>query len=145
MHSALFFAGARDDGLCGSLRAVHAFWEDGHLAINILQANCESLTIDWLIYSYPDTAPGTYLVQVDGRYRRQKHWFGRSDSTWITDTWRGAHLEIVARKSPNDSSRVEWNVALGLTAKRNRVCLAARSCGKRPPCSARRWPPDWVR
>lgn len=96
--------------------------EDGHVAITIAQTERESLTIDWLIYSYPDTAPGTYSVRVDGRWRRQKQWFGGADSTWIAASWRGDHVEIVARETPTDSNRVQWRLAFGLTSKRN-LCV----------------------
>jgi hypothetical protein len=125
MLSALFFAAhaatVRPD-LTGRFTLPG---EDGRVEITIAQVNCESLTIDWRIFSYPDTAPGTYIVRVDGKARRQEQWFGRSDSTWITATWRGDHLEIAGHEAPNDSSRIQWDLALGLTTKGN-LCVGAR-------------------
>jgi hypothetical protein len=99
--------------------------EDGHVAIRIVQATCESLTIDWLIYSHPDTSPGTYVIRADGRARRERQWFQGPDSTWLTATWQGEHLEIVAETTPGDSRGVHWELSLGLTSKSN-LCVGRR-------------------
>jgi hypothetical protein len=96
--------------------------EDGHVAIRIEQVKCDSLIIDWLIYSYPDTSPGTYVVHVDGRARREKQWFHGRDSTWITATWRGDYLEIVSEGSPRNQRGDHWEMSFRLTA-RNNLCI----------------------
>ena len=99
--------------------------EDGYVAITITQPNCQSITIDWMIYSYRDTTPGTHTLEVDGRFRRKQQWFGRTDSTWIAASWRGEHLEITSNEARDGSGPVSWELALGLTAKGN-LCVGQR-------------------
>lgn len=99
--------------------------EDGYVAITITQPNCQSITIDWMIYSYRDTTPGIHTLEVDGRYRRHQRWFGGTDSTWNAASWRGEHLEITSNEARDGSGPVPWELALGLTAKGN-LCVGHR-------------------
>src|SRR5262245_26663295 len=107
----MLLAGAECPDLSGRFRLNG---EDGYVAISVVQSTCEALSIEWNMYSHPDTVRGKHEVRADGTPRRVRQWFGGSDSMFVIAEWRGQHLEIRARKYADNTAPLVWQLALGL-------------------------------
>jgi hypothetical protein len=83
--------------------------QDGRVYVTIKQTRCQRITIEWLIYSHPDTSRTTHHLVLDGKFHADTDWFGERAQRLTSAQFRSGTLEIVSKPAETkDKAGFGW-------------------------------------
>ena len=82
--------------------------EDGRVHMRIVQEGCETISLEYFIYSHPDSSRTQHHFRLDGMAHPDGGWFGAPWSRPVQARFFGDTLALSA--VPHDSI-AEWNEA----------------------------------
>jgi pimeloyl-ACP methyl ester carboxylesterase len=85
-------------GACPDLSGKYIIpGEDGSVFVTISQTRCDSINIEWLIYSYPDSSRTNHVLPLDGKFHRDTVWYGGSGTQLTSAQFKADALELAER------------------------------------------------
>ena len=81
---------------------------DGRVHIRIEQVACEGVSIDYYVFSFPDSSHTLHRLRLDGKPHPDGGWFGMSGSRPVLARFIGDTLALSAARH---DSTAEWNEA----------------------------------
>jgi hypothetical protein len=94
--------------------------EDGRVLIHIKQTRCQRITIERMIYSYPDISRTTHQLVLDGKFHADTGWFGERAQRLTSAQFRSVRLEIVSQPAKTkDGAGFAWKQSLEMLPNRD--------------------------